>query len=884
MVPFAAAPNPAPSPTNLIPPMRASLRAKLARLLSRPIIGDIQHLPIGAPIPDAPLAFRLLSAASDNPGPYRVRIAIDYEVRWRGREKEIIDTMKGAVEEAVCFLTREQKARLEKTPLEFLREHPGPLTSELLDYTTDNVGGSERVVELVLAAPPESRIGLAHVALLPNIVQIERQLDALEVLERATDDGPLAPLRAFVGLCGASQLPSADPTREPTRSDGPTGDRLDEYQLACVRNAMATPHFAVIQGPPGSGKTTVIKSIVRRSLERGERVIIVSPTHVAVDNVVEKLGPPLDDAADTLIDRSSLPVRYAAHASRLSAGARHYWVGGRGQQRKHTIAHRLRQRLCATLPLAADLFEFEDNRARECGPLTAALDGVEDVICGTPIGVLSCRSVKTAVPGAFDLLIVDEVSKMTLPEFLAIAVKARRWVLVGDPEQLPPHCDCEDNGVTLDEVLDPGLELACSAADLSCAATSIIANHERMLVVARDPTCVAAAIRGQIGSVALERRRPSVAVFDQARGGPLATEIVVCGPDDAEAAIGDRGTRTRILVERNLDLPGVDASRVRSVEPKERASARIFATTFEDYHKQPWATRSGPGSLPEPERAPCVPSVDAVAALADPTTTPPGRSHYRCTIDALAERIAVNMLSVYDWLTGPPDAFAVTPLRELRALRRTELCRVVRPFASTLEKQYRMHSTLSRVPRELFYFGEALHDGKPDDHPGCRVALVQVSGDGGPGESNQREVDEICRRVEALAGASNVHVMIITPYRKQEALLREAVEQLKATAVMSTIDIEVCTLDRCQGREAEYVFISLVGRRASRFLDMPKRWNVALTRAKEGVFLVGDLDAYRAEARRRSVDRYGPPRPVSVIARVIDAYDLQIATYAGGAR
>ena len=47
-------------------------------------------------------------------------------------------------------------------------------------------------------------------------------------------------------------------------------------------------------------------------------------------------------------------------------------------------------------------------------------------------------------------------------EFLAIAVKARRWVLVGDPEQLPPYNNGEENGVTLDDIITPMLELVCS--------------------------------------------------------------------------------------------------------------------------------------------------------------------------------------------------------------------------------------------------------------------------------------------------------------------------------------------------------------------------------------------------------------------------------------
>lgn len=117
--------------------------------------------------------------------------------------------------------------------------------------------------------------------------------------------------------------------------------------------------------------------------------------------------------------------------------------------------------------------------------------------------------------------------------------------------------------------------------------------------------------------------------------------------------------------------------------------------------------------------------------------------------------------------------------------------------------------------------------------------------------------------------------MVITPYRAQERLLRERIDANRAS--LESMEVEVCTLDRCQGREAAYVLISLTRNRASPFLDAPKRWNVALTRAKEGLFLVGDIEAFRGEACRAR-NKGSPPR-MSLLARIVEAYDHQ-----GGAR
>ena len=93
------------------------------------------------------------------------------------------------------------------------------------------------------------------------------------MLEHAGSDGPLAPLRALVGL---QAMPDLAGSEAPGSSEGTL---LDRYQAACIGKALSTPHFSVIQGPPGSGKTTVIAEVLRRALGRGDRVLVVSPVH-----------------------------------------------------------------------------------------------------------------------------------------------------------------------------------------------------------------------------------------------------------------------------------------------------------------------------------------------------------------------------------------------------------------------------------------------------------------------------------------------------------------------------------------------------------------------------------------------------------------------------
>lgn len=65
---------------------------------------------------------------------------------------------------------------------------------------------------------------------------------------------------------------------------------LNERQREAVAGAVSTPHAFCIQGPPGTGKTTVICEIVEQLIARGERILLVAPTHVAVDEVLRRIG------------------------------------------------------------------------------------------------------------------------------------------------------------------------------------------------------------------------------------------------------------------------------------------------------------------------------------------------------------------------------------------------------------------------------------------------------------------------------------------------------------------------------------------------------------------------------------------------------------------
>ena len=76
---------------------------------------------------------------------------------------------------------------------------------------------------------------------------------------------------------------------------------LNPSQQQAVKKALNSENIGLIQGPPGTGKTKVIKEIigqvVTKSIKTADspRILIVSQSHTAVDNILEGLDSTISD-------------------------------------------------------------------------------------------------------------------------------------------------------------------------------------------------------------------------------------------------------------------------------------------------------------------------------------------------------------------------------------------------------------------------------------------------------------------------------------------------------------------------------------------------------------------------------------------------------------
>lgn len=169
-----------------------------------------------------------------------------------------------------------------------------------------------------------------------------------------------------------------------------------------------------------------------------------------------------------------------------------------------------------------------------------------------------------------------------------------------------------------------------------------------------------------------------------------------------------------------------------------------------------------------------------------------------------------------------------------------------------LSVQYRMHASIAAWSNEAFYHGrigtavdpepvpEAVAAGFPASE---RALFVDVRGRESTRRTSKERVAEaawITEHVSRLVshGVDPATIAVIAAYRAQVRLLRDLFRQGGLPE-----GVAVGTIDAFQGSERDIVFVSLVRSNVAGevgFVRDPRRLNVAMTRAKRHLVVVGD--------------------------------------------
>jgi helicase MOV-10 len=188
---------------------------------------------------------------------------------------------------------------------------------------------------------------------------------------------------------------------------------------------------------------------------------------------------------------------------------------------------------------------------------------------------------------------------------------------------------------------------------------------------------------------------------------------------------------------------------------------------------------------------------------------------------------------------------------------------IVRPAFTNLIRNYRSHPAILVTPSLLFY-NDTLEPEAAETETllrwprwpkkswpilfACNSAEDDIEGDGG-GWYNPQEARMACQYAADLLSIgllSPAEICIMSPFRAQVRLLRRVARE----APFHMPGVNIGPLEAFQGLESRAVILCTT-RTRNRFLDQdlakglgvihePKRFNVALTRAKHGLIVIGN--------------------------------------------
>lgn len=273
--------------------------------------------------------------------------------------------------------------------------------------------------------------GKCQIDLLGSDATYKRMRRALDIAQRAT--GRLGELRdIFVGQ--ASPQSGSFPDIEYFN------EGLNAFQKDAVRSCLAARDVALIHGPPGTGKTTVLVEIIRQATARGLTVLASAPSNIAVDNILEKLLS------------SGLRVVRLGHPARTLESLRHATLMAQMDEhpdqevirimdgdREHLehLRFRRRNRGDATAEEDREMKKEIKSLWKEARALEKALS--KRIIQRAQVVLVTHGGIGKNLSGErFDLVCLDEASQATEPLAWIPLLLAQKVVLAGDPLQLPP--------------------------------------------------------------------------------------------------------------------------------------------------------------------------------------------------------------------------------------------------------------------------------------------------------------------------------------------------------------------------------------------------------------------------------------------------------------
>ena len=693
------------------------------------------------------------------------------------------------------------------------------------------IGRSAKEKTLQLERKPDKR----KLVLVRSTYQIQKQIDAVNDLIQRPLPEHAGLLKLFAGTTEWSTVDEQHVDEWFVLRNEVEGVR---EQREFVKKALGTPDFAFLEGPPGSGKTTVLCELVQQLVSRGKRVLFCASTHVAVDNLLERLA---DDGTEQMAEL--VPLRIGQWDN-VSEKAKSYQYDEFVKTTKKDIGRHLSSRKPPSNPqkmLQVVLNHDGDTIgkiARDCANL----------VCGTTIGILQHPDIKNGSLRRFDFMIIDEASKTTLQEFLVTARYADRWIIVGDTKQLSPYTDDVEVAMQVNSCIEKTLGDAC--LDVFMASryghTTVVATDDRDLKDTYQKQCEKVGVKLHYADTGSTKA-------NFGRG-----QIVIGAPASISRLYPPSGQDITI---RNCEQLLYELERQKGGR---MAKQWMRACKRQSHENSTWGEQMGwrirtrfPDAARHKEKQKIEEAINDLM---------PGDG-VEDIESRLKEVKAVALPSVLESLeegTSIIDGIPAHSFGDRHVL---------------LVWQYRMHPEIASFSHKHVYEEMALHT--PDTVESkrrwsygryqSRSVWIDVRGDAIrniKSHSNEKEAVQIIKEIEKFYKYASGNpkpdgrpwtIAILSFYSGQVTVLQKHVRRLTGQNVSNyfkmpqdkpAIEIELHTVDRFQGHEADLVFLSLVRQHPTIFLNHLNRINVAITRARYQCVVVGN---------RKSMSRSEPP-------------------------
>jgi hypothetical protein len=646
---------------------------------------------------------------------------------------------------------------------------------------------------------------------------IDRQRDALEAVRHD---------RAVRGDLAAKLLHPETARKPDPVSVGEFFDpNLDDVKKQAIRAALGTEDFLLVEGPPGTGKTTFIAELIAQflRLNPGKRVLLSSQTHIALDNALERLRRLVPAAGLLRIGRSD---RIAAEVEELRLDNQMAAWRDEVLRRGRKFMRQYAKDIGIAVP-EADVVE-----------LTGELRRVRQTLYELRSSIQHRQAERREV--ASDLAKLADLANNVLDTASRIedSLKASSLGALREAAQL-----YLDEGIKLAETLDAGGTLSSKLVDL-----------EQSLSAWRDEVSA-------LSTTEQDLRTRVAQLLGLSEGEVPATEEL-------------------------LELANRSAS-IRQ-HPQLESIQAIYAE---------WEQRFGRGSQfngallgrSSVVAATCVGLAGIRGAL--------DVAFDLCILDEASKATATESLVpmsrgrrwivVGDRQQLPPfqeDALRNPEIQAKFELSPQELEHTLFDYLSDtlpseckhlLSEQYRMAPPIGRLISECFYDGALISHPRATSNTvsivfGAPVVWLSTSrhpkrrelpvGTSFANPLEAQEIKAVLARLHftlshrpARGPELPVRIAVLTGYAAQRDHIRRALDSTLPEWIH--MQVQVSSVDAFQGKEADIAIFSMTRSNARSdlgFLSMRRRINVALSRGRDALVIVGDADFCRSSSAAES--------------------------------